>query len=162
MARFKKKKSTPTPEPSSTKGTADTPKESDTLPSVGEPTQLPPEMPPENSRVDRIRSEDNEKKLNFLYWLRVSLAVVAGVIATFIFEDIEGEDKRWASIGFMIIIFLATIVFAKNMNMQLASSDRKKIVTQAIGSYIFLYLFVWIVTYTILNSGSLGNGGINV
>lgn len=120
-----------------------------------------PQMPPDDSKVEGIRSEENTRKLNFLYWLRVSLAVIAGVAATFIFEDIEGEDKRWASIGFMIIIFLGTIVVAKNMKMQLASSDRKKVVTQAIGSYVFLYLFTWIVSHTIANAGNVSDG-INV
>ena len=120
-----------------------------------------PQAPPDDSKIEGIRSEENNRKLNLLYWLRVSLAVIAGIAATFIFEDIEGEDKRWASIGFMIIIFLGTIVVAKNMRMQLASSDRKKVVTQAIGSYVFLYLFTWIVTHTIANAGNV-SGGINV
>ena len=45
--------------------------------------------------------------------------------------------------------------------MQLPSSDRKKIVTQGIGSYIFLYLFTWIVSYTLVHSGSVSTG-INI
>jgi hypothetical protein len=45
--------------------------------------------------------------------------------------------------------------------MQLPSSDRKKIVTQAIGSYVFLYLFSWIVTNTLIHVGS-SSGGINI
>ena len=57
----------------------------------------------------------------------------------------------------MIIIFAGTIVVAKGMKMQLPSSDRKKIVTQGIGSYIFLYLFIWIVTYTLVNAGNVSN-----
>ena len=69
--------------------------------------------------------------------MRVALAIIAGTAATFIFEDIEGEERRWASIGFMIIIFFGTIIVAKGMKMQLPSSDRKKVVTQAIGSYVF-------------------------
>ncbi len=120
-----------------------------------------PSAPSGDPGIERIGRSENARKLNLLYWLRVSLAVIAGVVATFIFEDIEGEDKRWASIGFMIIIFLATIVVAKNMKMQLASSDRKKVVTQAIGSYVFLYLFTWIVTHTLVNAGSVSSG-INV
>ncbi|MDH3794866.1 MAG: hypothetical protein OER78_07310, partial [Nitrosopumilus sp.] len=64
-------------------------------------------------------------------------------------------------IGFMIIIFFATIIVAKGMKMQLPSSDRKKIVTQAIGSYVFLYLFSWIVTYTLVNVENI-SGGINI
>ena len=41
--------------------------------------------------------------------MRIVLAISAGVITTFIFEDIEGEERRWASIGFMIIVFFASI-----------------------------------------------------
>ena len=73
-------------------------------------------------------------------------------------EDIEGEDRRWSSIGFMIIVFFGTIIVAKGMKMQLPSSDRKKIVTQALGSYVFLYLFIWILTNTIVNVGTVTNG----
>ncbi len=90
--------------------------------------------------------------------MRVALAIIAGTAATFIFEDIEGEDRRWSSIGFMIIVFFGTIIVAKGMKMQLPSSDRKKLVTQGIGSYIFLYLFTWIVTFTLVHSGSVSSG----
>ena len=92
---------------------------------------------------------------------RSVLAVIAGTVSTFIFEGIEGEERRWASIGFMIIVFFGTVIVAKGMKMQLPSSDRKKIVTQAIGSYVFLYLFTWIVTYTLVHSGSVSSG-INI
>jgi hypothetical protein len=57
----------------------------------------------------------------------------------------------------MIGLFIVTIGIAKGMKMNLPSSDRKKLVTQAIGSYIFLYLFMWIVSYTIVNV--VGNEG---
>ena len=90
--------------------------------------------------------------------MRIALAIIAGAAATFLFEDIEGEERRWTSIAFMIILFIGSIVVAKSMKMQLPSSDRKKIVTQALGSYVFLYLFIWILTNTLVNSGSVSNG----
>ena len=158
MAKFKKKKSKPTPEPEDSK--KETPQE--------EPVDIPEteksEPAPEPSKEPQMsESEKSEKdrKLNKLFWLRVALAVIAGTAATFIFEDIEGEERRWTSIGFMIIVFIATIIVAKGMKMQLPSSDRKKIVTQAIGSYIFLYLFTWIVTYTLVHSANVSTG-INI
>lgn len=119
------------------------------------------EIPPTEPASTQIETTEKDKKLNTLFWLRVSLAIIAGAIATFLFEGIEGEERRWTSIAFMIIIFAGTIIIAKGMKMQLPSSDRKKIVTQGIGSYVFLYLFVWIVTYTIVHSGS-ASGGINI
>ena len=76
---------------------------------------------------------------------------MAGTAATFIFEPYEGEERRWISIGFMIIIFIISVFIAKGMKLGLPRSDRKKIVTEALGSYIFLYLFMWILTYTLVN-----------
>ena len=148
MAKFKKKKSEPTADSNNSKDDsvedlpADIPQTEKSKP-VPEPAAEPSVSVAEKSEKDR--------KLNQLFWLRVALAILAGISATFIFEDIEGEDRRWASIGFMIGIFFATVIIAKSMKMQLPSSDRKKVVTQAIGSYVFLYLFSWIVSYTLVN-----------
>ncbi len=155
MAKFKKKKSQPTLGPDdSKKGSMK--EEPVDIPET-EKSEPNPETPTDPSISEAAKSE-KDRKLNKLFWLRVALAVIAGTAATFIFEDVEGEDKRWASIGFMIIIFIGTIMVAKAMKMQLPSSDRKKIVTQGIGSYIFMYLFIWILTNTIVHAGSVSTG----
>ena len=158
MAKHKKKTSEPTPEPEDSKieSIEDKPEKTPET----EP-ELTPNIPPTEPPVDIAANSEKDRKLNKLFWLRVSLAIIAGTAATFIFEDIEGEERRWASIGFMIIIFAGTIVIAKGMKMQLPSSDRKKIVTQGIGSYIFLYLFIWIVSYTLVHAETVSSG-INI
>ncbi|MCV0393240.1 MAG: hypothetical protein K5790_08155 [Nitrosopumilus sp.] len=156
MAKFKKKKSEPTKSPDDSKketvneDTGDVPQIENSEPVPENPATDPPVSIAEKSEKDR--------KLNKLFWMRVALAIIAGTAATFIFEEIEGEERRWASIAFMIILFFGTIIVAKGMKMQLPASDRKKIVTQGIGSYVFLYLFTWIVTYTIVHSGSVTTG----
>ena len=151
MAKFKKKKSEPTPDPEDSK------KES-----IKEENNEIPETESSSSESEPIVSQtgksEKDKKLDKLFYLRVGFAVIAGTLATFLFEDIQGEERRWASIVFMIIIFIVTIFIAKSMNMQLPSSDRKKIITQGIGSYIFIYLFVWILTYTIVHAGTISTG----
>ena len=156
MAKFKKKKSQPTTESNDSKN------ESIKDEPVGIPetekSEPVPETPSADPPINEAEKSEKDKKLNKLFWMRIILAIIAGISATFIFEDIEGEERRWASIGFMIVIFFGTIIIAKGMKMQLPSSDRKKIVTQGIGSYIFLYLFTWIVTYTLVNSGSVSSG----
>ncbi|KAF6248191.1 hypothetical protein C6990_01785 [Nitrosopumilus sp. b3] len=156
MAKFKKKKSAPTTGPEDSK------KESVKENPVDAPETEKSEPVADNSSTDPpvsvAEKSEKDRKLNKLFWMRVALAIIAGTAATFIFEDIEGEDRRWASIAFMIIVFFGTIIVAKGMKMQLPSSDRKKIVTQAIGSYVFLYLFTWIVTYTLVHSGKVTSG----
>jgi len=158
LAKFKKKKSEPTPESTDPKiGSVkdNTPEIPETEKS--EPTPESPKIP----LVNEAEKSEKDRKLNKLFWMRIALALIAGTSATFIFEDIEGEERRWASIGLMIVVFFATVIIAKGMKMQLPSSDRKKIVTQAIGSYVFLYLFSWIVTYTLIHVGS-SSSGINL
>lgn len=123
-------------------------------PEKSTPSAEHPVEPPKRPEAEPSETE-YKKKLDVLFWLRVGLAVAGGVAATFVFDSVEGEERRWASIGLMIIIFSVTIVIAKGMKMQLPSSDRKKLVTQGIGSYIFLYLFMWIVSYTLVNISSL-------
>jgi len=159
LAKFKKKKSEPTTDPNDSKKelvediSVDTPNT--------EKSEPVPDTPSGEPSVSIAEKSEKDKKLNKLFWMRVALAIIAGTAATFIFEDIEGEDRRWASIGFMIVIFVGTVIVAKGMKMQLPSSDRKKIVTQAIGSYVFLYLFSWIVSYTLTHLETV-TGGINI
>ena len=155
MAKFKKKISEPTPDTNDPKIESIDEKPSD-IPEIekSEPTPVDPKNPP----VSAAEKSEKDRKLNKLYWMRVALAIIAGTSATFIFADIEGEERRWASIGYMIFLFFVSIMVAKGMKMQLPHSDRKKLVTQAIGSYVFLYLFTWIVSHTLIHSGSITNG----
>lgn len=157
MAKFKKKQSEPTPgsddSQSKIKDTIDIPeteKSNDITNNSKEPSKDPP--------VSDVVKSEKDKKLSTLFWMRIALGIIAGAATTLLLEDIEGEERRWTSIGFMIIVFLASIIVAKGMKMQLPSSDRKKIVTQGIGSYVFLYLFTWIVTYTLTHLGDTATG----
>ena len=84
--------------------------------------------------------------------MRVVFAIIGGIAATFLFEGIEdSEEHRWTSIAFMIILFIITCFIAKMMKINFSKADRKKIVTTGIGSYVFMYLFAWIMTFTLLN-----------
>ena len=106
--------------------------------------------PTEPVQTDQEKSY-TKRKVDQLFWLRIGLAIIAGTAATFIFEPIEGEERRWSSIAFMIIIFIVSVGIGKSMKLQLPKSDRKKLVTTAIGSYVFIYLFMWILSYTLVN-----------
>ena len=157
MAKFKKKKSAPTPGSDDSK-----PKITDgvDVPEVekSEPLTNNSKDPSKDPSISDAAKNAKDKKLSKLFWMRIALGIGAGIATTFIFEDIEGEERRWASIGFMIILFFASIIVAKAMNLQLPPSDRKKIVTQGIGSYVFLYLFSWIVSYTLTHLGDIYTG----
>ena len=120
-------------------------------PEKPDPKESENKDPSSDPVVNEVDKERTNRKLRTLFWFRIVLAITAGTLATFLFEPYEGEERRWVSIGFMITIFIVTIFIAKEMKLGLPRSDRKKIVTEAIGSYVFLYLFMWILTYTIVN-----------
>ena len=160
MARFKKIKwGSEKPKPNDNEKK----EESDSTETNVEPTESEAQPEPtEPSSDTEVQKESNEtfedksatKKLtDRLFWMRVVLAVIGGVIATFAFEDIaDVEEKRWTSIGFMIMLFIATAIIAKTWRIRI--QNKKKYVTTGIGSFVFIYLFVWIVSYTLVNSAS--------
>ena len=160
MARFKKRKwgsEKPKPndnekkeEPDSTETNVE-PTESEAQP---EPTEPLSDAEVQKESNETFEDKSATKKLtDRLFWMRVVLAVIGGVIATFAFEDIaDVEEKRWTSIGFMIMLFIATAIIAKTWRIRI--QNKKKYVTTGIGSFVFIYLFVWIVSYTLVNSAS--------
>jgi hypothetical protein len=170
LAKFKKKRSKPTGGPEDSKKkirdtAADKPADdADSTPPTEKIDASPPEEirvpPPMRSKKGHIVSvaeaAETKRKMDRLFWMRVALSVIAGASATFLFESIEDvEEKRWTSIGFMIAVFIMSVIIAKGMKIRL-HSGRKKLITNGLGSFVFLYLFVWIVTYTLVNSGSGG------
>ena len=103
-------------------------------------------------RITTEQENITKQRTNKLFWMRVVFAVIGGIAATFLFDGIEdSEEHRWTSIIFMISLFLVTCFLAKVMKINFPRSDRKKIVTTGIGSFIFMYLFSWIMTFTLLN-----------
>jgi len=110
------------------------------------------EIPPPTPVISEEQQSITKKRTNMLFWLRFGFALIGGAIATFLFEEIDGtEERRWSSIIFMIVIFIITCFIAKGMKINFPKSDRKKLVTTGMGSFVFLYLFAWIMSYTLLN-----------
>ncbi|MEJ2261294.1 MAG: hypothetical protein P8X83_06535 [Nitrosopumilaceae archaeon] len=89
MAKHKKKTSKPTPEPEDSKKEPieDIP---DEIPETESPNLT--DSPPTEPTTNLVENSEKDRKLNKLFWLRVGLAVIAGTIATFIFEGIEGIE----------------------------------------------------------------------
>ena len=123
-------------------------------PRVAKRRDSPPTEPVDTSTPPASSEQEilTKKRTNVLFWMHIEFALIGGAIATFAFDSIEdSEEKRWTSIIFMIGLFIATCVIAKGMKINFSRADRKKLVTTGIGSYIFLYLFAWILSYTLLN-----------
>ena len=158
MAKFKKKKfSAEKPDPKDEnddlpeiEATEDEKKEIAEAIESTESTESESKPDPTEDPIDKSATK---KLTDRLFWLRIAVAIAGGVIATFAFEDIaDVEEKRWTSIGFMIMLFIATAIIAKSWKIKIA--NRKKYVTTGIGSFVFMYLFIWIFSYTVVNAGT--------
>ena len=145
MAKFKKKKfSAEKPDPKDEnddlpeiEATEDEKKEIAEAIESTEATESESKPEPTEDPIDKSATK---KLTDRLFWLRIAVAIAGGVIATFAFEDIaDVEEKRWTSIGFMIMLFIATAIIAKSWRIKIA--NRKKYVTTGIGSFVFMYLF---------------------
>ena len=160
MARFKKRRwgsEKPKPNDNEKKEEPDSTEtnvESTESKAQPEPTESTSDTEIQKESAETFEDKSATKKLtDKLFWMRVVFAVIGGIIATFVFEDIvDVEEKRWTSIGFMIMLFIATIIIAKTWRIRI--QNKKKYVTTGIGSFVFIYLFVWIVSYTLVNSAS--------
>jgi len=158
MARFKKKKfSAEKPDPKEENN--DLPESTEETPPTETPEPTEEIQPTEDTESKPDPTEDpvdksaTKKLTDRLFWLRIALANIGGVIATFAFEDIvDVEEKRWTSIGFMIMLFIASAIVAKSWKIRIA--NKKKYVTTGIGSFVFMYLFSWIVSHTLVHAGT--------
>ena len=151
LARFKKRKwGTEKPKSNDAKKDDAPPTESDTPPTESDTPPEPSSKEAEQSFEDKSATK---KLTDRLFWMRIVFSVVGGIIATFAFEDIaDVEEKRWTSIGFMIMLFIATAIIAKSWKIRI--QNKKKYVTTGIGSFIFLYLFTWIVSHTLVQTST--------
>ena len=124
-------------------------------PDPNQPKDTQPTESQESKDQPIVSSEQEKitkKRTNKLFWLRIAFAIIGGAAATFLFEGIEdSEEHRWTSIMFMIALFIITCIIAKVMGINFSKADRKKLVATGIGSFIFLYLFAWIMSFTLLN-----------
>ena len=159
LARFKKKKKhISEPDPKDTENTDTPPTESDSDEKItGKWTDGSDQKDHGESKPtivdDSVDKSATKRLTDRLFWMRIAFSIIGGVIATFAFEDIvDVEEKRWSSIGFMIMLFIATTIIAKSWRIRIA--NRKKYVTTGIGSFVFLYLFFWIMSYTLVNAGT--------
>lgn len=94
--------------------------------------------------------------IGILFWMRVGLGVLAGIIATFLGGPIDSSYRSYMGFGIMIVLFIVSYVIAKAMRIPLPASDKKKLITTGIGSYFFIFIFSWILVNTLMHPAVTG------
>lgn len=94
--------------------------------------------------------------LGTLFWLRIGLGVLAGIIASFIGNSVDAGSRPYVGFGIMIILFIISYGIAKSMRIPLPPADKKKLIMTGIGSYFFIFIFTWILVNTLIHPAVTG------
>jgi uncharacterized membrane protein len=89
-------------------------------------------------------------RLDKLFWLRVGLGILAGTLSALIGNPIESY-RIVLGFGIMIILFIVSYVIAKSMKIQIAATEKKKLITTGYGSYFLMFIFSWILVNTLIH-----------
>lgn len=80
-----------------------------------------------------------------LFWLRAGLGAVTGVLAQFIFG---GDYYNGVVLGLLVYLlsyYFARFVWGKKVTKQ----EMAKLYTSGIGTFVMLYLFFWLLLFTL-------------
>jgi hypothetical protein len=83
--------------------------------------------------------------LDRIFWLRSALAVVAGVAADTVFGSDYESGLLFAAVVFMASYYLVRFIWGKSLK----PDQKNKLYTTALGSYVMIFLFVWIFSFTV-------------
>jgi hypothetical protein len=90
--------------------------------------------------------------LDRIFWLRAGLAALTGLVVDYLFGKDYTSGLLLGAIVFMGSYYLVRLIWGKKIKPEQSS----KLITTAIGTYIMIFLFVWILCFTLgLNSLNL-------
>jgi len=113
------------------------------------------DLPPNEPTVTQTEGV-TKNPIGTLFWIRIGLGVLAGIIAAFAGNAIGAESRSYVGFGIMIILFIISYGIAKAMHIPLPPSDKKKLIMTGIGSYFFIFIFTWILVNTLIHPAITG------
>ncbi len=109
------------------------------------------DLPPEASRTETDESKIRSG-LDKVFWIRVGLGILAGALSAEIgLSYAHASTRGFIGLGIMIALFIISYGVAKALRIPIPPTDKKKLVTTGIGSYFLMFLFMWILAYTIMH-----------
>ncbi len=110
------------------------------------------DMPPEEPRIVETDESRIKRGLDKVFWLRVGLGILAGIIAAVFGSPLDTNQRIFVGFGIMIVLFIISYGVAKAFRVPLLPSDKRKLVTTGYGSYFLMFIFSWILVNTIIHA----------
>jgi hypothetical protein len=84
-----------------------------------------------------------------VYWMRIGLGILFGVAAEYILGANSSEIVYYGLslgiLGYLVSYYLARLVWFRKLD----RSNTSKVYTTGIGAYVGMYLFTWVLLFTI-------------
>ncbi|MDG6995903.1 MAG: hypothetical protein JRN52_08270 [Nitrososphaerota archaeon] len=115
----------------------------------------PPDKTPTN--IAPIDPKFLRQRLSLLAWSRVGFGILAGLLAGFLgfltVDFVPGSAQpnpnAYYGIYIAVLVYVLSYYFAKYWLVKgIPPKDKNRLVTQGIGSYIMMFIFVWILYNT--------------
>ena len=124
-------------------------KENEKKPDAGDKIN---DTPPGASGAPATEESQIKSGLDKVFWIRVCLGILAGVISAEIgFSYTHASTRGIIGLGIVIVLFIVSYGAAKALKIPIPPTDKKKLVMTGIGSYFLMFLFSWILTNTIIH-----------
>ena len=123
------------------------PKKKDSDKKAGPSDDPRKDSPPEATRLPETEESKIKKGLDKVFWLRVSLGILAGTLSA----EMGGplHHIHLVGLGVMILLFIISYGIAKVLRIPLLPSDKRKLLTTGYGSYFLMFVFSWILVNTL-------------
>lgn len=90
-----------------------------------------------------VKVESN--RWNRIFWIRIALGIISGLLSGLLKFTVPHNPKAYLGLFIAFIIYFASIYYAKFTIRDIPKEERYKLVTTGMGSFILLFLFVWIL-----------------
>lgn len=92
------------------------------------------------------------RPLAVIYWTRFALAIVAGVVSTYVTLALgdRGVNTILNGVTIALIVYLVTYYLFFKRYYKDKVEKQSKLMSQGIGIYFFTWIVFWVLTYTIL------------
>jgi hypothetical protein len=107
-----------------------------------------------NGSLFKVRGKNRMKPTTIIYWLRMAMGIMAGVICAYLSSFLEaygmqGMSVLLYSITFALALYLVTFYLFKMKFLSQVESP-SKITMTGIGIYFFAWIVFYILFYTIM------------
>lgn len=86
-----------------------------------------------------------------LYWLRIGFGIIGGLVS-FYLQRLGGDFSLLPATIFMLLYLASFYIARYSWVKEIKPEDASKLFFNGLGGFIFLFLFTWILLFTLIST----------